>query len=106
QKGGVWSNWSPAPVIVKLKDPTVPPTIKSSGLSSWVLPALDGSTSVQLEVPDSFATYNWQKSGSPTTLSTSNLLKVSTPASYIVSVKENFGCSNVNSAPFTVVNAN
>ncbi|RYZ32946.1 MAG: hypothetical protein EOP49_36690, partial [Sphingobacteriales bacterium] len=66
----VWSVWSPVPVVIKLKGATISPDIVSSGLTSKVIPAPDGSTSVQLEVPDGFNSYNWQREGNATVLST------------------------------------
>jgi pimeloyl-ACP methyl ester carboxylesterase len=105
-EGGRWSDWSKTPVIVKVKDATVTPAITVSGLASRVLPALDGSTSVQLEIPAGFVTYDWQKTDNPTTLSTTRTLNVSTPGDYKVKVTEQFGCSSNFSAPFSVIDAN
>src|SRR6218665_2582922 len=55
-----WSEWSPVPVVVKMKDPTVPPNIVVSGLQSKVLPALNEAGGVTLEVPTGYANYLWQ----------------------------------------------
>ncbi|MEO6639258.1 MAG: hypothetical protein ABIN25_13350, partial [Ginsengibacter sp.] len=41
-----WSVWSPAPVVVSQKQPTITPPIQVNGLYSNVLPAPDGSTTV------------------------------------------------------------
>jgi predicted esterase len=106
QRNGIWSEWSRVPVVVRIKPPTVSPDITVSGLASRVLPAVDGSTSVRLEVPEGYATYNWQRVGNATTLSTNRFLTVSTPGEYRIRVTEQFGCSSDFSAPFAVVNAN
>ncbi|MFT3846783.1 MAG: fibronectin type III domain-containing protein [Lacibacter sp.] len=106
RKGSVWSDWSPAPVEIKIKAPTIPPTISVQGLSSKHLPALDGSASVTLTVPTGYQSYVWQKEGSSTTLSTTNTVNATTAGNYKVSVLEQYGCSSEFSAPFAVVDAN
>lgn len=106
KRGNLWSEWSRIPVVIKIKGATIPPTITVSGLASRVLPALDGSTSVQLEVPAGFATYSWEKVGDPTVLSTTRTINTSVVGDYRVKVTEQFGCSSNFSAPITVVNAN
>lgn len=105
KRGTVWSVWSPTPMVLKIKTGTVPPAIQVSGVASNVLPAPDGSTSVQLEVPDAYVTYNWQKEGDATVLSTTRFLTASTPANYKVQVTEKYGCSSTFSNLFAVVNA-
>lgn len=106
RKGTIWSDWSPVPVVIKLKAATVAPAITVSGLQSKHLPATDGSTSVTLTVPTGYQSYVWQMEGSSTTLSTTNTVVASTPGNYKVSVLEQYGCSSEFSAPFTVVDAN
>jgi predicted esterase len=106
KKGSVWSPWSPIPIQIKTKAPTVSPNIQVSGLASKVVPAPDGSTGVQLEVPANYVTYNWQRTDNTTVLSTTRYLPNATPGSYKVKVTEQFGCSSDFSAPFTVINAN
>jgi large repetitive protein len=105
-KGGIWSEWSRIPVIVKVKDPTVSPAITVTGLASRVIPSLDGSTSVQLEVPAGYVTYDWQKTDNPTTISSTRFLNVSSPGDYKVKVTEQFGCVSSFSNPFSVIDAN
>ena len=105
QRGSIWSDWSPTPVVIKIKAPTVSPTIQVSGLASKVVPALDGSTSVKLEVPDGYATYVWQKVGGTDVLSTTRYL-TATPGDYKVKVTEQYGCSSDFSTPFSVIDAN
>jgi large repetitive protein len=107
RRNGVWSEWSRTPVEVKIKTPTVSPTItKVLSLSSSVLPALDGSTSITLRVPEGYSTYDWQKMGVDTTISDTSIVTVSAPGNYRVKVTEQFGCSSDFSTPFTVIDAN
>ncbi|HTI89861.1 MAG TPA: LamG-like jellyroll fold domain-containing protein [Puia sp.] len=105
RNGSYWSPWSPVPVTIKIKSPTVPPTITVSGLRSNVIPTPAGDTSVLIQVPANFATYAWQKVGSSTVLSTTNTLNATSPGSYQVQVMEQFGCSSNFSQPFTVVSS-
>ncbi|MBS1745374.1 MAG: fibronectin type III domain-containing protein [Bacteroidetes bacterium] len=106
RNGSIWSDWSHTPVIIKTKTPTIPPEITVEGLSSPVIPAPDGSTSVNLMVPNSYTSYLWEKVGNSNTLGTNNDINISQPGDYVVSVTEQYGCSSVFSNPFTVVNAN
>lgn len=109
RKGATWSEWSPIPVEIKYKTSTIPPTIKVSGLASRVLPAPDGKTTVNIEVPATYSDYNWQKVGDPPNtppLSTGNMLNGATVGDYKVQVSEQFGCSSAFTDPFKVINAN
>lgn len=106
RKGTIWSEWSPIPVEIKYKTSTIPPAIKVSGLGSKVLPAPDGKTTVNLEVPSGYAGYKWEKVGDTTTLSTGNAVNGVGIGSYKVKVTEQFGCASAFSNPFTVINAN
>ncbi|HEY0355027.1 MAG TPA: fibronectin type III domain-containing protein, partial [Flavisolibacter sp.] len=104
--GGAWSEWSPKPIVVKLKDPTVPPDITTKGLMSKVIPAPDGNNGVTLSQPEGYLTYSWTRVGSSTVLSTADTLRATTAGDYVVKVTEPFGCLSEFSAPFTVINAN
>jgi predicted esterase len=106
RRGGIWSDWSHTPVHIKLKEATIPPTIAVGGLSSPVIPAADGKNFVNLQVPNNYTSYTWKRVGDTSTLGTGNILNVTQPGNYIVSVKEQFGCNSVFSAPFKVINAN
>lgn len=106
RRGSDWSYWSPVPVEIKEKTPTVTPPIMVSGLASKVIPALDGNNSVTLELPEGYETYQWRRVDNTTTIGTSRFLTVNTPGEYIASVSEFNGCSSNFSAPFLVVNAN
>lgn len=105
KRGNTWSQWSPVPVVLQLKAATVPPTITVNGLATKVLPAPDSSTTVPMQVPAGYATYNWQSTTSATVLSTIRLLSAGI-GSYKVKVTEQFGCSSDFTTPFTVINAN
>lgn len=106
RRGTVWSPYSPNPIVVKLKDVTYTPDIQVKGLQSRVIPAPDGSTSVTLMLPNTYQSYSWVRSGSSTVLSTSDTLVVSSPGSYIATVREKYGCLSMPSPAFTVINAN
>jgi len=105
-RGSTWSEWSPIPVEIKLKAATVPPPITVTGLKSLVIPSLDGSTSVPLEVPDGYASYQWQRVGNSTVLGTNRTFEAGSPGNYTVKVMEQFGCSSDFSTPVTVIDAN
>lgn len=106
RKGSTWSDWSPIPVEIKYKTSTIPPTIKVSGLGSRVLPAPDGKSTVNLEVPTGYLSYKWEKVGDTTTISTGNAVIGVGVGNYKVRVAEEFGCASAFSNPFTVIDAN
>lgn len=107
RRGTEWSPWSPIPVVIKIKTPTVPPAVSvSPALSSVAIPAPDGSTSVTLTVPGTYASYLWKKTTDNVTLGTSASYTATSPGSYHVQVTEQYGCSSSFGAPFVVVNAN
>ncbi len=105
--GSTWGSWSTVPVEIKIKQPTVSPNIAVDSLSSRVLPAPDGSTTVNLKVPANYVAYEWQKLNPTTTLpSTTNVMAGATVGDYQVKVTERYGCSSSFSQTFTVINAN
>ena len=105
KKGTLWSPWSPIPVVLKIKTVSVTPDPELATFSSKVLPAPDGTTQVQLKIPEGYAAYKWVKVGNSTTLSTTNTY-MAAPGTYQVTITENFGCQSTPSNPFTVINAN
>ena len=110
-RGTTWSVWSPTPVVISIKAPTVSPNIQINGLISNVVPAPDGSTTASLQVPAGYTSYTWERVDSPVNnpailASTTNILNGATPGQYAVKVTEQYGCSSSFSNPFTVVNAN
>ena len=106
KRGSEWSAWSPTPVEVQLREPTVTPDIQIAGVASKVLPALDGSTSVSLELPQGFAEYEWRRVSDNSIVSTERVFVASQTGNYVAKVTENFGCSSSLSNPFKVVDAN
>jgi len=106
RRGTVWSPWSPNPIVVKLKDPTVPPLIQIKGLMSKVIPAPDGNTGVTLMEPAGYQTYSWTRVGNPAVLSTADTLRATIAGDYVVKLTEQYGCLSEFSQPFTVINAN
>lgn len=105
RSGNTWSEWSPLPVQIKIKTPTVSPNIEISGLMSSVLPTPEGKDSVVLAVPAGYTSYLWKKTTDATTLSTSRTFTAREAGEYIVKVTEQFGCSSEFSPPFKVVAA-
>ncbi len=74
---------------------------------SSAIPAPDGKTYVNLEVPDNgYITYTWKKVGSSNTIGSDRILKVTQPGDYIVAVTEQYGCSSLFSPAFHVTDAN
>jgi hypothetical protein len=106
ERNGNWSNWSPLPVVIAINPPTVTPPISLSGLMSDAIPATDGKTFVNLQVPNNYVSYTWEKVGSSTVLGTSQIFPATSPGQYVVQVTQQFGCSSNFSPPFTVINAN
>ena len=105
ERNGIWSNWSPTPVVISYAAPTVTPNITVGGLMSKVIPVPDGNQGVTLFEPTGYATYTWQKVGSGNTIGTGNTYYATTPGQYICQVTQQYGCSSNFSAPFTVVSA-
>jgi predicted esterase len=100
-----WSEWSPTPVVVQQKVATITPPITINGLRSNVLPAPDGSTTVPLMVPDTYASYEWRRVSDNALVGSTNIFNAA-PGSYKVRVNETYGCSSSFSEPFEVISAN
>ncbi len=99
-----WSAWSPAPVVVSQKQPTITPPIQINGLYSNVLPSPDGSTTVPLSVPNTFASYDWRNVSDNSLVSTTDTFTAPI-GQYKVQVTEQFGCSSSYSPTFSVISA-
>ncbi|UCJ09205.1 T9SS type A sorting domain-containing protein [Chitinophaga pendula] len=106
KRGNEWSSWSPTPVQVKAKAPTVSPTISANGLSSIVLPTPAGADTVVLSVPDNFYTYEWTNTATNAVVGNSAQVTIRQPGQYAVKMAEKFGCASDISAPFKVAAAN
>jgi chitodextrinase/dienelactone hydrolase len=100
-----WSEWSPIPVVIKVKDITQPDPITVYGMHSKVLPALDGSTTVPLALDSGFFNYTWYASGSTALLDTGRVFEAGL-GSYRGMYEEKFGCGSLYSPDFVVVDAN
>lgn len=100
-----WSAWSPAPVVISQKPPTITPPIQITGLFSNVLPAPDGATTVPLAVPNIYASYDWRRISDNGLVSSANTYDAPV-GQYKVQVTEQFGCSSSYSAPFSVIASN
>lgn len=102
---GVWTDWA-EPIVVKTKDVTQTPPIERSGLHSIVLPAPDGSTTTQLELPEGYETYTWKNAQTNQVVSTDRIYTSATVGTYKAVVKEFNGCSSIESPVYTVIDAN
>lgn len=104
KRGTVWSEFSPTPLEIKIKATSVTPPITIGALASNVLPAPDGSTTVALNLPTGYATYEWQKVGNTTSIGNTNTITVG-PGSYIARITEQYGCASSFSDPYKVVSS-
>ena len=104
--GGVWSPWSPIPLVISLKPGTVSPTIQLSNTQSVAFPAPDTSTGIWLQVPGNYVAYEWRKEGIDSVKGTTRFYKATTPGNYKVKVTEQYGCYSDFSTPFTIIDAN
>ncbi len=105
-RGGSWSVWSPKPIEVSIKEETNTPDIQLVDNESVVLPSLDGSTDVELELPFGFAAYEWRQLPENNVIGSERTITVSESGDYVAQVTENFGCSSNDSNPFTIIDAN
>ena len=105
-RNGEWSEWSTTPIVISEKEATETPDIQVNGLASKVLPALDGSTSVELKLPGGFVEYSWYEAGQSTVIGSDITFLATSTGLYEASVVEPFGCSSNRSQPFKVVDAN
>jgi len=100
-----WSEWSPSPVTISIKQPTVTPPVTINGIHSKVLPAPDGSTTVPLMVPSNYVSYEWRRVSDNVLVGNGNIYNAPV-GDYKVKVAEQFGCSSSFSPAFSVINAN
>ncbi len=105
-RGSIWSDWSHIPVVIQITPPTITPPITVSGLMSNVITSGDGKNYVNLEVPDNgYTSYTWKKVGSDSIIGNQRIYTATQTGQYIAAVTEEYGCSNVYSPPFPVINA-
>lgn len=102
---GAWSEWSPKPAVIKAKTTSAAAAITVSGIKSKVLPALDGSTTVPLELPTGFTNYQWVRVSDNVVVSTQQTYNAPVGV-YKAKYNDQFGCPYNFSPNFTVVNAN
>ncbi|UAY52943.1 fibronectin type III domain-containing protein [Ferruginibacter albus] len=102
---GAWSAWSPIPVIISQKTATVTPPIQVSGLASNVLPAPDGSTTVPITVPNTYASYEWHKVDNGDVVVGTSAIYNAAVGQYKVRVTEQYGCSSNFSPVYSVISA-
>ena len=100
-----WSAWSPSPVNITQKAGTVTPPIQIGGMFSKVLPSPDGSTTVPLSLPTTYASYEWRRVSDNALVGTSSTYNAPI-GQYKAMVTEQFGCSSDFSPAYTVIAAN
>lgn len=100
-----WSLFSPKPAVVKLKTTTITPPITVSGAKSNVLPSLDGSTTVPLQMPAGFLNYQWYRVSDSALVATTQIYNAPV-GTFIGRYSEQFGCGTTFSPNYVVVDAN
>lgn len=100
-----WSDWSPKPAVIKAKVVAPAPAITINGTKSKVLPALDGATTVPLQMPAGFTNYQWQRASDNAIVATTQIYNAPV-GTYRAKYDETPGCGPSFSPDFTVVNAN
>ncbi|MBO9571886.1 MAG: fibronectin type III domain-containing protein, partial [Chitinophagaceae bacterium] len=100
-----WSDFSPKPVEIKQKVVSPAPPITIVGVKSNVLPALDGSTTVPLQMPSGFINYQWVRTSDNVTVATTQTYNAPV-GTYKARYDETPGCGPSYSPDYTVVNAN
>ncbi|MEP7258270.1 MAG: fibronectin type III domain-containing protein, partial [Flavitalea sp.] len=100
-----WSDWSLKPAVIKTKSTTITPPITVSGIKSKVLPALDGSTTVPLQLPAGFTSYEWYRVSDNVKVGSAQIYNAPIGV-YKARYTEQFGCGANFSPNFTVINAN
>jgi predicted esterase len=101
KNGNEWSDWSPWPAHITYKATTLTPPIQVSGLMSRVIPAPDGNTSVKLEEPIGYASYQW-RNGAGQVVGNDRIFTATQPGKYVATVTEQYGCSATPSDTFYV----
>jgi predicted esterase len=100
-----WSAWSPKPAVIKAKVVQPAPAITINGTKSKVLPALDGATTVPLQMPAGYTNYQWQRVSDNVIVATTQIYNAPI-GTYRAKYDETPGCGPSFSPNFTVVNAN
>ena len=104
QSNGEWSYWSPKPVTIAYQSSTQTPPITVKGLMSTVIPATDGKTSVTLQLPSGFTTYEWRDQTGKI-VGTNPTYNVTQSGNYVATVTELSGCPANPSDSFYVAAA-
>jgi large repetitive protein len=102
--GGPWSDWSPTPAVIKPKAVTQTPLPAIVGVNSKVLPAPNGKTSVQLQLPAGFQNYQWVRTSDNVQVSSGQVYEAPI-GSYKARYSEPYGCGTLYSPIFKVVAA-
>ena len=97
-----WSDYSTVPAVLTARPATATPPIQISGIKSRLIPAPDGSTTVPLELPAGYGSYEWRRSSDNVLLSTQRVFQA--PVGTYKALLG--GCSRTFSPNFTVIDAN
>jgi hypothetical protein len=100
-----WSGFSPKPAVLGTKTSTNTAAITPAGYSSYVLPSLDGKTTVTLQLPPGYLKYEWYNAATNALVGTERLF-VAGVGKYKAKYFEGYSCGSNFSPVFTVVNAN
>jgi large repetitive protein len=99
-----WSEYSLVPAVIGPKTITQTPPIQTVGSISRVVPALDGKTKTQLQLPSGFLNYQWVRTTDNVTVSTAQVYEAPV-GTYKAKYSEPYGCGTLFSDIFRVVNA-
>ncbi|MGX5819030.1 fibronectin type III domain-containing protein [Chitinophaga lutea] len=101
-----WTDWSPVPLTVAYKPNTAKPVILTTpALSTNVLPAPNGATSITLSLPAGLDAYEWKRANYAPIISNTNSVVTSTVGGYNVRVKAPNQCYSAFSDTFNVISA-
>ncbi len=101
---GAWSEWSPKPAVIKAKVVAAAPPITINGTKSKVLPALDGATTVPLQMPAGFINYEWIRVSDNVKVASTQIYNAPVGV-YKAKYDETPGCGPSYSPEFTVITA-
>lgn len=99
-----WSEWSMKPAVIRAKPPAVGQPIAVSGISSKVLPALNGNTTVALTLPSGYTAYQWVRVSDNVVVGTAQIFNAPIGV-YKGKYNDQFGCPYSFSPNFTVIDA-
>ncbi|RYZ48895.1 MAG: hypothetical protein EOP49_17510, partial [Sphingobacteriales bacterium] len=99
-----WSEWSMKPAVIRAKPAAIGQAITVSGVSSKVLPALNGNTTVALTLPSGFTAYQWVRVSDNVVVGNAQVFNAPIGV-YKGKYNDQFGCPYSFSPNFTVIDA-